>query len=57
MTDNKSMSHAEKIRRNLGAFQMLMMAGRDEAALKMLQNIYDVADDLAETALLHGEVA
>jgi hypothetical protein len=57
MTDNKKMSHAEKIRHNLGAFQMLMMAGRDEAALKMLQNIYDVADDLAEMALLHGEVA
>tara|TARA_R110002153_G_scaffold23161_1_gene75618 strand:+ start:2508 stop:2681 length:174 start_codon:yes stop_codon:yes gene_type:complete len=57
MTDNKSMSHAEKIRHNLGAFQMLMMAGRDEAALKMLQNIYDVADDLAEAYAIKEDAA
>jgi hypothetical protein len=32
MTDKKPMTPSERIRHNLGAFQMFLMAGRDEGA-------------------------
>ena len=46
MTDKKSMTPSERIRNNLGAFQMFLMAGRDEGAEKMLADLYTLADEM-----------
>jgi hypothetical protein len=45
----KEKTPAQKIRHQLSVFQMMMLAGRDEAAIKCLKNLYQIADDL-ETA-------
>ena len=46
MTDKKEKTPAQKIRHQLSVFQMMMLAGRDEAAIKCLKNLYQIADDL-----------
>ena len=46
MTDKKKQTPAQKIRHQLSVFQMMMLAGRDEAAIKCLQNLYQIADVL-----------
>ena len=46
MTDKKPMTPSERIRHNLGAFQMFLMAGRDEGAEKMLADLYTLADEM-----------
>ena len=46
MTDKKEQTPAQKIRHQLSVFQMMMLAGRDEAAIKCLKNLYQIADDL-----------
>ncbi len=42
----KGQTPAQKIRHQLSLFQMMMLAGRDEAAIKCLKNLYQIADDL-----------
>ena len=44
MTDKKPMTPSERIRHNLGAFQMFLMAGRDEGAQKMLAGAEKMLD-------------
>ena len=46
MTDKKPMTPSERIRTNLGALQMFLMAGRDEGAEKMLADLYTLADEM-----------
>ena len=42
----KEKTPAQKIRHQLSVFQMMMLAGRDDAAIKCLKNLYQIADDL-----------
>tara|TARA_R110000796_G_scaffold27846_1_gene76479 strand:+ start:4116 stop:4277 length:162 start_codon:yes stop_codon:yes gene_type:complete len=42
----KPMTPSERIRHSLGAFQMFLAAGREEGALKMLSELYTLADEL-----------
>lgn len=44
--EKKPMNNPDKIRHYVSVFQMMFMAGRDEAALKQLQNLLDLADQM-----------
>ena len=44
--EKKPMNNPDKIRNYVGMFQMMFMAGREELALKQLQNLLDLADQM-----------